>query len=207
MKSPSDVGGPASLGAHRVANHCSEIVVADIDRQRRPVGVDERHSATRAHHTRHFGDGSYWIGQPLQGSFGSHDVEGIVRLGERTGVANSETHPTRCDAHLRSGDAHHLRRDVDTDDLAISTEIVSQGERCLAEPTAHVEQPLSATETQLAALPRAQPARRLPLRGGVHRGEEHRYVRIVIDQLVAEAVRVIDGHTPKLRLSPRLDVH
>ena len=124
----------------------------------------------------------------------------IVRLGERTGVANGETHLTRCGARLRLGDAHHLRRDVDPDDLAVVTEIVSEGERCLAETTAHVEQPLTAAETQLVALPCAQAARRLPLRGGVHRREEHRYVRIAVDQFVAEAVRVIDGHTRTLRL-------
>lgn len=200
-ESASDVGRSTPLGAHRFAHSSGELVVTDINPEGRPVGVDERDAAARAHHPRHFGYGSKWVGEPLQSALGSHDVEGTVRFVERAGIANGEAHATLRRAGLRAGDAKHLGGHVDTNYLSVLAEILSEGESRLTETAADVEQPLSPTELQLFALPRPQPARRLPPGGGVHRGEQHSDVCIVIYPLVAEAMRVVWRHGPKATTS------
>ena len=64
----------------------------------------------------------------------------------------------------------------------------------------NVEEPLRITEAQLSPLPSSQPARRRPPRGGVHRGEKDRDIRIAVYPLVAEAVSVLSPHAQRLRL-------
>jgi len=181
-----------------MANPSGRIVVTDIDRKGRPVGIDERYATTRAHHPRHLSDGGNWVGEPLQSAFGSHDVQAIVRLVERAGIADRETHETSCGTCLRPCEAQHLSRDVGTDDLTVITEILSEDERDLAETTAHVEEPLTVTEPQLISFQCTQSPRRLPPCGGVHRGEQHRHVRIVVHPLeprpCVSAVPMHAGH-------------
>src|SRR5688572_8589000 len=53
VESAADVGRTVPLGPHGIANARRELVVAHLDREGRPVGVDERDAATRAHHPRH----------------------------------------------------------------------------------------------------------------------------------------------------------
>lgn len=133
--------------------------------------------------------------------FGPHHdrVEGVVRLGERLCVANGEAHSTRCAAGSGSGDTQHLRGDVDADDLPVRAEIGGELQGCLAELAADVEVPLTGALAELAALPGAQPSRRLAPCSAVHRGHEHRDVRIPIDHLVPEPVPAIRGHARRLR--------
>ena len=53
LESTSNMGRPVPFHAHVVANQLGQGVVADIDRKRGPIGVDERNTAAGAHHPRH----------------------------------------------------------------------------------------------------------------------------------------------------------
>ena len=79
---------------------------------------------------------------------------------------------------------------VDADDLPAFAEILGERERCLPEAAPHVEQSFTMSEAEMGSLPRPQAERRVPSGGSVHRGEQHVDVRIIVDLLVAEPVRV-----------------
>ena len=183
-----------SLRPHPIADQCSECVVADIDRERRPVGVDQRDAAAGAHHPHHLGDRGCGVGEPLERAFGPRGVEGVVGLVEGARVAEGEAHATTCGSGVRTRDAQHLLGRIDADDLTAFAEILGERERCLPEAAAHVEQPFTGREAESCSLPRSQSERRVPSGGAVHRVEEHVDVRILIDPLVAEPVGVLGTH-------------
>ncbi len=54
-------------------------------------------------------------------------------------------------------------------------------------------------DSQLVPLPFTQPARRVPPSDGIHRGQEHRDVRIVVDPSIPKTVRVLCAHLGSLR--------
>ena len=89
---------------------------------------------------------------------------------------------------------HHLHRSVDADDLAVVAKVFAERERGIAQTATYVKKTLTSSEVQLLTLPCSQPARRLPPCGDIHRGEEYRDVRILIDSLVAQAMRFLRRH-------------
>ena len=189
-----------ALRSHPVADQGSERVVADIDRERRPVGVDQRDAAAGAHDPHHLGDRGCGVGEPLERAFGPHGVEGIVGLVEGARIADGEAHATTRASGVGTGDAQHALGRVDADDLPAFAEILGERERCLPEAAAHVEQSFTRSEAEMCSLPRPQPERRVPSGGSVHRGEEHVDVRIIVDPLVAEPVRVLRRHAARVRV-------
>ena len=64
--------------------------VADIDGEGRPIGVDHRHAAAPVDDANQLGRCEGWIGEPLQGPFAPHRVEGTVGLLERSSVTDGE---------------------------------------------------------------------------------------------------------------------
>ena len=86
------------------------------------------------------------------------------------------------------------------------TEVLGERERGFPEPAADVEQSFALGQVELVSLPCPEPARRVPAGGPVHRGEEHRDVRILIHPLVAEPMRVLCRHGTRVRRGrdPRL---
>lgn len=142
--------------------------------------------------------GRAWIGDPLESALGSHCVEAPVRLAESDGVADRKANATRSCARTPAGERDHLCRGIDADDLAIRAEILGKGESRLAEPTAHIEEPLAINEMQTLLFPLAQLARRVPPCVCIHRGDEYRDIRIVVDPLVPEAMSVPNAHVRML---------
>ena len=63
--------------------------------------------------------------------------------------------------------------------------------------------PLSAGERELLALPRPQPTDGVPLGGRVHRRDEDREVRVAVDPVVPQIVRLLRPHRPEAMTRPR----
>ena len=174
-------------------------VVADVDRERRPVRVDQRDAAAGPHHPHHLGDRGCGVGEPLERAFGPHGVEGIVGLVEGARIADGEAHATTRGFGVGTGDAQHSLGHVDADNLPAVAEILGEPERCLPEAAAHVEQSFTMSQAEMCSLPRPQPERRVPSGGFVHRCDEHVDVRMVVDLVVPEPVRVLGRHAATVR--------
>ena len=117
-------------------------------------------------------------------------------------IAHGEAHATTRGSGVRPSDAQHLLGRVDADDLAAVTEVLGERERGFAEAAADIEEAFATGQAELVSLPGPQPARRVPPGGSLHRGEEHRDVRIVIDSPVAQPVRVLRPHAARVRRAP-----
>lgn len=200
MVQPSaDVRRTAALDAQGGADLCRQGVVAHVEGEGRPVGVDEHDAPAGTHHPGQLGDRGHGVRQPLQRSLAPGCVERRVRLVEPDGIADVEPHPSRGSRRPISGDAEHLGRRVDADRLTTLGHVVSEGEGRVAEPAPHVEQPVTIDEAQLLAFPRPELLRRLPPGGRFHHGDEHVDVRSPVDLPVPEPMGILGPHARTLR--------
>ena len=118
---------------------------------------------------------------------------------ERLRVTEDEAHPTTPASGVGTGDAQHLLRRVDADDLPDVAEVLRERERCLPEAAANVEQPFTMSEVEVHSLPRAESEGRVPLGSPIHGCEEHVNVRIVVDLPIPELVPVPCRHVASVR--------
>ena len=142
----------------------------------------------------------------MQGAFRSHSIERVARLIERAGVTDAETNATPGGVGVGLGDAEHRCGKVDTNDLTGIAEIDGERERSITPTAPDVEEPFPGDESQMFAFPRPQLPRCRPLRGRVHRADEHCDVRIIIHPLIAQPVCVVAFDALRLRQRYRQDL-
>lgn len=142
------------------------------------------------------GDDEILVGLPGQ----SGRLQGYDELASRGAVIDAQGTPTPCCYRPGQSGSNHLIGN--TDELAGLTEVRGQRggqHRRDRSPRRGAADPAVA---QLVSLPLPQLERRFPPCRGVRRGEEHRGVGIVVDQLVAECMRLLCAHRAEATAPP-----
>ena len=120
-----------------------------------------------------------------------------ARLVQRHRVADGEANGTRGVARTLAGDREHRRARVDADDLAGRAEIGGERDGRVTQPTPHVEEPFALRAARGGPVP-TRAARRMASQPEVASmvATWNGDVRLVVDPLVAQSVRILRGARP-----------
>ena len=130
------------------------------------------------------------VGEPLKGALHSSGIEGSVRLDEPVGITQRVAHTTSTRSRSIASYVKHRRTGVDPHELPVRTEIDGQRQPGGAQPASDVQEPLPGREAQLLAFPRAQLDGCRPRTRRIHRVQKDRDVRVLIDAVEPQCMRV-----------------